>query len=55
LLHVRYSPYWALARGAGCVSRAGDSTRLTLRRPGPVRLAIRFSMARVGASSPRCT
>ena len=54
LLHVHFTPYWALASGAGCVARAGDWTRLTFRRAGRVRLAIRFSAARVAASSPRC-
>jgi hypothetical protein len=54
-LHVRFTPYWALTRGVGCVAPAGKSTRLTLRRAGPVRLAIRFSVGRIGASSPRCT
>ncbi len=55
LLHVHFTPYWALVRGTGCVAPAGDLTRLTLRRPGPVRLAIRIALGRVGASSPRCT
>jgi hypothetical protein len=54
-LHVRFTPYWSLARGAGCVAPAGGATRLTLRRPGPVRLVIRFSPSRVGATSPRCS
>ena len=53
-LHVRFTPYWAMATGSGCVARAGDATRLTLRRAGPVRLVIRFSLGRVRATSPRC-
>jgi hypothetical protein len=55
LLHVHFSPYWALARGAGCVAPAGDETRLTLRRAGRVRLVVRFAPGRVGATSPRCS
>jgi hypothetical protein len=55
LVRVRYSPYWALTRGTGCVAPAGAFTRVTLARPGPVRLAIRFSPARIGARTPRCT
>jgi hypothetical protein len=55
LLRVRFTPYWALAQGAGCVQPAGDFTLLRLDRPGPVRLAIRFSLGRIGARSPRCT
>ena len=55
LVRVRFTPYWALGEGSGCVAPAGDFTALTLRRPGPVRLVIRFSLGRIGARSPRCT
>ncbi|MGH2856707.1 MAG: hypothetical protein ACRDMJ_04400, partial [Solirubrobacteraceae bacterium] len=55
LVRVRFSPYWALARGDGCVGPAGAYTRLTLRRAGEVLLTIRFSPLRIGARSPRCT
>jgi hypothetical protein len=55
MLHVRFTPYWALATDAGCVAPAGDATRLTLRRAGPVRLVVRFSPARIRATSPRCS
>ena len=54
-LHVRFTPYWALGTASGCVAPDGDATRLTLRRAGPVRLVIRFSPARVRATSPRCS
>lgn len=54
LIRVRYSPYWALTEGSGCVADAGGFTELKLRRPGPVQVAIRFSLARIGATSPRC-
>jgi hypothetical protein len=54
-VQVRFTPYWAIAEGGGCVAETGDGwTRLTLRRRGPVRLAISFAPGRVGASSPRC-
>src|SRR5262249_37326709 len=55
LVHVRFTPYWAVTTGAGCVSRAGDATRLTLRRAGPVQMTIRFAPGRIGATSPRCS
>jgi hypothetical protein len=55
LVRVRFTPYWALAGGPGCVAPDGEFTRVTLRRPGVVRLVIRFSPGRIGASSPRCT
>jgi hypothetical protein len=54
LIRVHWSPYWALTNGAGCVSPAGRFTRLTIRRPGAMRVAIRFSPTRIGATSPRC-
>jgi hypothetical protein len=53
-LQVRWTPYWRLAEGHGCVERAGDWTALTLTRPGRVRLAPAFALSRVGATSPRC-
>jgi hypothetical protein len=54
LVRVRFSPYWKLVRGRGCVEPAGPFTRLVLRRAGPVELQIAFSLGRVGASTPRC-
>jgi hypothetical protein len=54
LLHVRFTPYWTLS-GAGCVAPAGDATRLTLRRAGPVRLVVGFAPGRIRATSPRCS
>jgi hypothetical protein len=54
-VRVRYTPYWALAGGAGCVAPDGDFTQVTLRRPGRVRLVIRFALRRIASRSPRCT
>jgi hypothetical protein len=54
LLRVRFTPYWALTRGSGCVSPSGQWTRLTLRRAGPVKLGTRFALDRIRATSPRC-
>ena len=54
-LHVRFTPYWELVRGSGCVAPDGRWTRLTLRRAGPVKLVTRFSLGRIRATSPRCT
>jgi hypothetical protein len=53
-LHVRFTPYWELSRGSGCVAQDGPWTRLTVRRAGPIKLVARFSLARIGATSPRC-
>jgi hypothetical protein len=55
LVRVRFTPYWALAEGAGCVAPAGDFTLITLRTPGRVRLVTRFALGRIGAHAPRCT
>jgi MFS family permease len=52
---VRFSPYWALAGGGGCVSRAAeDWTSVSARRPGELRLEIRFSLARMFERGARC-
>ena len=55
LVRVRFTPYWALSGGPGCVAPDGGFTRVTLRRAGPVRLVIGFALGRVDARSPRCT
>jgi hypothetical protein len=55
LLHVRFTPYWTLTRGSGCVSEDGRWTRLMVRRAGTVRLVARFSLSRIGATTARCT
>jgi hypothetical protein len=54
-LHVRFTPYWKITQGKGCVAPDGDATRLTLRRAGPVTLGIRFAPGRIGATTSRCT
>jgi len=55
LVHVRFTPYWALTQGSGCVSPAGALTELTLTRAGTARLGTRFSLTRIGTRSPRCS
>ena len=54
-VRVHFTPYWALGEGTGCVEPAGDFVRLRLRSAGQIRLVIRFSPARIRATSPRCT
>jgi hypothetical protein len=53
-VRVRFTPYWAITEGSGCVAPAGGFTRLDLRRPGPARLGISFALDRIRATSPRC-
>jgi hypothetical protein len=55
LVHMHFSPYWALAHGSGCVIDADGLTRLSLHEPGAVKLVMRFALSRIGATSPRCT
>lgn len=52
IVRVRWQPYWLL-RG-GCVERAGDWTRVTVRGPGRVTATTRFSARRVRAEGRRC-
>jgi hypothetical protein len=55
-LRVRYSPYWALVEGSGCVERApGGWTLVKVRRRGNLRLAMDFKVDRIGSTEPRCT
>jgi hypothetical protein len=52
----RFTPYWALVQGAGCVSQApGGYTEVRLRRAGVARVAVRFSLARVVEHGRRCS
>jgi hypothetical protein len=56
LVAVRFTPYWRLSVGAGCVAAGPNGmTRVWLRRAGPATLTIAFALGRVGASGPRCT
>jgi hypothetical protein len=54
-VRVRFSPYWALSGGGGCVSReAEDWTRVSAHRAGKLRLVIRFSLSRIFSRGARC-
>jgi hypothetical protein len=55
VVRVRFTPYWRITRGQGCVAPAGDWTAITVRTPGHVRIATHFALSRVHATSPRCT
>lgn len=55
VVKVRWSPYWVVTEGRGCVERApGDWTRVTVRGAAPVRVTTRFSPARIRAEAARC-
>jgi hypothetical protein len=52
-VRVRYTPYWAIAEGRGCVGPApGGWTRV--RAAEPVEVRTRFAPGRVRATSARC-
>jgi hypothetical protein len=54
-VRVRFSAYWALAQGHGCVRRGpGDWTQVQTRSAGEVRVSMDFSPARVFAHGARC-
>jgi hypothetical protein len=55
LVRVRWTPYWAVRHGDACVARDGDWTRVTARRAGTLRLVARFDLARIAATSARCS
>ncbi|HEY6758529.1 MAG TPA: hypothetical protein VI318_03530 [Baekduia sp.] len=60
VLHVRWTPYWRVTEGAACVRRASGSwTAVEALRPGPIRIAARFSVERAvqatfSAAGPGC-
>jgi hypothetical protein len=54
-VRLRFTPYWALADGPGCVAEApGGWTRVEISRPGFVHVVIRFSLSRVLDHGRRC-
>ena len=55
LVRVRYTPYWAVADGAGCVEPApGGWTRVRTGAPGTLEVRTAFALDRVGAHRARC-
>jgi hypothetical protein len=55
-VRLRFTPYWSLARGSGCVSQAaGGWTELLARVPGTLHVVIDFSPARIFTRGARCS
>jgi hypothetical protein len=55
-VRVRYTPYWALQRGHGCVRNApGGWTTVEAHTAGTIRVGVDFSLARIFDHGPRCT
>ncbi len=54
-VRVRFTPYWALASGDGCVARApGGWTSVQAHAAGSFHVVISFALARVFSQAPRC-
>jgi hypothetical protein len=55
-LRVRFTPYWQITSGKGCVGEGpGGWTRVRADAPGPLVLRPGFALGRVRAHSRRCT
>ncbi len=55
IVRLRFSPYWALTSGRGCVREApGGWTTVDAGSARPIRLSIAFSLARVFEHGARC-
>jgi hypothetical protein len=46
LVRVSFTPYWSIARGAGCILRRGEWTVARAAHPGVFRVAADFSVGR---------
>jgi hypothetical protein len=46
LVRVNFTPYWSIARGAGCILRRGDWTVARASHPGVFRVSADFSVGR---------
>ncbi|HET8567157.1 MAG TPA: hypothetical protein VFL77_11860 [Solirubrobacterales bacterium] len=46
LVRVNFTPYWSIARGAGCIIRRGEWTVARASHPGVFRVAADFSVGR---------
>jgi hypothetical protein len=55
VVRVRFTPYWTLLAGRGCVQRGPEGwTQVQARAPGTLRIGIGFSLVRVFDHGPRC-
>lgn len=54
IVRVRWTRYWVVESG-GCVSRAGEWTRVQPMRPGRVTVRARFAVSRAAARTRNCS
>ncbi len=56
VVRVRFTRYWTLTRGSGCVARApGGWTAVSVRTPGTTVVSARFSLARALSPNGSCS
>ena len=55
LVRVRFTPYWKVTGGSGCVEEAPGGFTEVRRRPGALGVGIGFSLARVFEHGGRCS
>jgi hypothetical protein len=54
-VRVRWTPYWRLTAGEGCVERGVDGwTTVIAERPGVIRVSARFDPERIVRRGPLC-
>ena len=55
-MRVRFTPYWKLLEGEGCVEPApGGWTRVRVREAGRIEVGTSFALGRVRSEEPRCS
>jgi hypothetical protein len=55
-IRVRFTPYWKLLEGEGCVEPApGGWTRVRVREAGRIEVGTSFALGRVRSEEPRCS
>ena len=55
LVRVRWTPYWSIEEGIGCVEESPSGfTRVTVPEPGPIRVGVDFSPLRALSGGQRC-
>ena len=56
IVRIRFTPYWAMISGPGCVREApGGWTEVQAHGAGEVRVGMDSSLARIFDHGPRCT
>jgi hypothetical protein len=54
VVRVRYNRFWRVAAGRACIAKAGEWTRVEVRRPGRVRVEAPPSLRGLFGTEKRC-